>query len=463
MTPAASPQLAEATHLISGWLEHYLATQRLAGISVALIADQQLVWSHGAGWQQRQPRQPTTDRTLYRIASISKLFTATAVMQLRDRGLLELDVPLEKYLPQFRIQNPFPHDASITLRQLLTHTSGLPRESAFPYWTQDQFPSREEMWAALPQQSRVLPTQTQWKYSNLALALAGEVIERVSGLPYAAYLQQFILSPLGMVSTWVGLPPADHPDRSEGLARRLSDNPNEPALEAMVSLGGLSAAGDLTSNVLDLARFAMLQLRRGPAGGEQILAGSTLAEMHRVHWLDPSWQFGWGLGFHLARKNGQTWLGHNGAVPGFRSALWLIPEDKIAAVVLANADQALPLMVAEKMLAWAAPALRSLVAPLPTQPPLPPVEAYLGRYRNRWSDLEVMTWQGRLLMVDYTEVEPLAMAVQLVPLGGAVFRMDTPSGSQNRGELLEFEVDPGGRVVGIVYGQSRDRALRRPD
>jgi CubicO group peptidase (beta-lactamase class C family) len=463
MTLPASPTLAETTRFIVGWLDHYLATQRLAGISVALIADQQVAWSSGTGWQQRAPFKAATDRTLYRIASISKLFTATAVMQLRDRGLLELDVSLEKYLPQFRIQNPFPHDASITLRQLLTHTSGLPRESAFPYWTEDQFPSQQEMWAALPQQSRVLPTLTQWKYSNLAVALAGEVIERVSGLSYADYLHQFILSPLGMPSTWVGLPPGDHPDRAQGLARRLAGSLDEPGLEPMVALGGLAAAGDLTSNVLDLARFAMLQLRRGPAGGEQILAGSTLAEMHRVHWLDPSWQFGWGLGFHLARKNGQTWLGHNGAVPGFRSALWLIPEEKIGAVVLANADQALPLMVAEKILGWAAPVLRSLMSPPAAHLPVTNKEAYLGRYRNRWSDLEVIAWQGKLLMVDYAEVDPLAMAVQLVPLGGAVFRMETPSGSQNRGELLEFEYDMAGQVVGIVYGQSRDRAMRLPD
>ena len=137
--------------------------------------------------------------------------------------------------------------------------------------------------------------------------------------------------------------------------------------------------------------------------------------------------------------------------------------EKIGAVVLANADQALPLMVAEKMLAWAAPALRGLVAPPPAQPPLPPIEAYLGRYRNRWSDLGVITWQGRLMMVDYAEADPLAMAVQLVPLGGTAFRMDTPSGSQNRGEVLEFEFDLAGKVVGIVYGQSRDRAMRLSD
>ena len=158
---------------------------------------------------------------MYRIASITKLFTAAAILQLRDAGELQLDSPIGEHLPWFEIQNRHPDAPPVTIRHRLTHTSGLPREADCPYWSDDEFPSLDQIKAALPRQEPSLPSATRWNYSNLALTLAGEVVASVSGQAYAEIIQQKILDPLGMHDTLVNSPDPDHPQLAAGYSRRL--------------------------------------------------------------------------------------------------------------------------------------------------------------------------------------------------------------------------------------------------
>ena len=144
--------------------------------------------------------------TRYRIASITKLFTSTAILILRDEGKLQLDDPVTRHLPWFNIRQRYPDAPPITIRHLLTHTSGLPREAAFPYWSDANFPTREQVRKALPRQETSYPTETRWKYSNLALSLAGEIVAAVSGADYEEFVQRRILDPLGMTETYVRSP-----------------------------------------------------------------------------------------------------------------------------------------------------------------------------------------------------------------------------------------------------------------
>src|SRR5207248_10286158 len=122
------------------------------------------------------------------IGSISKLFTDTALMQLRDAGRLRLDDPVSRYLRWFSLEHVQPDSPEITIRHLMTHTSGMPREIPGPYWNDLKFPTREDMRRLLPMQDAVFPPETTWKYSNIALAVAGEVVAAASGEPYAAYI-----------------------------------------------------------------------------------------------------------------------------------------------------------------------------------------------------------------------------------------------------------------------------------
>lgn len=280
------------------------------GLSIGIVYDQELIWARGFGYANVERKAPVTPATLYRIASITKLFTSTAVLRLRDVGKLNANDPITRHLPWFDIQNCYPDAPPITIRHLLTHTSGLFREAAFAYWTDDSFPSREQLREPLSQQRAILPSESEWKYSNPALSLVGEIVAAVSGEDYADYVQQHILDPLGMTDTYVRPPDPEHPQIATGYSRRRPDNSRSTS--PFIDCQGIMPAANMTSTAEDLARFAMLQFRDGLASGQQILRDSALREMQRVHWLDPEWQAGCWLGFKIMRQNGKTFIRHGG-------------------------------------------------------------------------------------------------------------------------------------------------------
>ena len=157
------PEVTDDIHVIETWISAQMEYYNLPGLSVGVVYDQELIWSKGFGYADVEKKTPATAETIYRIASITKLFTCTAIMQLRDQGKLLLDDPIQNYLPWFKIKNRYPDAPAITIRHLMTHTSGLPREAAFPYWTDHKFPTVEEIIEALPDQETTYPSETKWK------------------------------------------------------------------------------------------------------------------------------------------------------------------------------------------------------------------------------------------------------------------------------------------------------------
>ena len=200
---ATNPSVRSAIGLLEAWLESQLAYRGWPGLSIGIVHDQELIWARGFGHASLERSERATPDTLYRIASITKLFTSTAILQLRDAGKLRLSDPLTQHLPWFKIGEAYPDAPPITIEHLLTHTAGLPRELGFPYWTTSDFPSAEDARRRLPEQRTALPTETAWKYSNLGLALAGDVVAAVAAQPFDQYVTERILKPLGMDRTLV--------------------------------------------------------------------------------------------------------------------------------------------------------------------------------------------------------------------------------------------------------------------
>ena len=345
-TPAPSEAAADI-ELLCAWIEARMAYRGEPGLSVGIVHDQELVWARGFGYADLANRVAASATTRYRIASVTKLFTSTAILLLRDAGRLQLDDPVDRHLPWFEIRRRQPDAAPITIRHLLTHTSGLPREAAFPYWTDARFPSRALVRETLPHQESAYPTDTRWKYSNLALTLAGEIVAAVSGRPWEEFVEQRILEPLGMSDTVAGPPRPDDARLAVAYGRRLP-GAERAVLDSATDYAGIAYAANMTSTVADLAKFAQLQFRDGPAGGDQILRGSTLREMQRVHWLDPNWTQGWGLGFKVIRRRGATYVGHSGRVPGHRTQVLLCPAAKTGVIVIGNAGDCDPLHYCER-------------------------------------------------------------------------------------------------------------------
>jgi D-alanyl-D-alanine carboxypeptidase len=446
---AVHPEVRSAIDLLEAWIEGQRVARELPGVSMGIVHDQALVWSGGFGWADVERREPATVDTLYRIGSITKLFTATALLILRDAGKLNLDDPLTAHLPWFQMKAATAEPGTIMIRHLLTHTAGLPREGAFPYFTDSRFPSIEEIRARLPTQERPLPTETRWKYSNLGATLAGEVVAAAAGEPYADFVRHRILEPLGMSATLVASPRPDHPRLAVGYARRRLGSGHAPFND----LRGLTAAGNMTTSVADLARFAMLQLRGGAAGGAQILSGRSLAEMHRVHWLEPEWQAGWGLGFRILRNRGKTLVGHGGSVRGFRSNLQICPADKVAVVAFVNSDDAEPWLYVDKALEWVGTAIASATRAAPPTAD-PAWQRYVGRYRNAWRDVQIIVRGGELVAIVPDAPDPLLAPSTLTPVAEHTFRVETTDGYGVPGELVVFELDAAGRVTRARFGEN---------
>lgn len=449
----ANSEVATNIDLFSAWVEAQMAYRGQPGLSVGVIYDQELIWSRGFGHANVEAKTPTNASTLYRIASITKLFTSTALMQLRDEGLLQLDDPVQKHLPWFTIQNPHKDTSVVTVRHLLTHAAGLPREAAFPYWSTNEFPDIAALQAALPSQELALPTESDWKYSNLGLTLAGEIVASVSKMPYARYIQEQILNPLGMVNTFVDTVPADHPLLATGYGRRLPDGTR--ALGPYTDCAAISPAANMASNVEDLAKFAMLQFRGGPRTAAQILAGSSVREMHRVQWLNEDWSAGRGIGFYVWRFNNQTLVGHGGALQGYRTDLQVAPAEKVGVIVLTNADDGQPLSYMQKAFQWIVPALIKAAKPEAATPEaLAEWQRYTGRYRSAWGDLQVLIYKDELVMIAPADADPLAGMTKLKPVAEQTFRMETKEHFGSNGELATFEVDDAGKVIRLHAGNT---------
>lgn len=448
-------EIATNLKLMERWIEAQRAYRNLPGLSVALVHDQDLIYARGFGYSDIDDEVPATPQTMYRVASITKTLTATAIMQLRDQGKLQLDDPVERHLPWFRIKNRFPNAPAITIRHLLTHTSGLPRESAYPYWTDYKFPSRSEMIKALEQQETIFPTETRVKYSNLGFVLAGEIVAEISGIPYSEFVSKNILEPLGMSSTTIYFQDKDRKRLAVGYGRRMENGGR--AEMPFLNARAIAASANLTSTVEDLAKFASLQFREGHVVfGSQILRGTTLKEMHRVQWVNPNWKGGWGLGFTISRKEEKTVVGHAGWVAGYRSQLSFLPEDKIAVIVLTNADDADAGYFADQILSMMLPYIRRATAPSMAVSIADPAWArYTGVFTDPWSyETEILQMNGRLMMYDYSyppEDDPRRGLVELSPEGPNTFRM---TGENGNGELVIFEMDSGNKVIKVKVGEN---------
>lgn len=439
------PQVADAITLLDLWIEEQMTYRHVPGLSIGIVYDQELIWAKGYGFSDQEQQIPATPATIYRIASITKLFTATAVMQLRDTGQIRLDDPVAKYLPWFEIQNPFPDAPEITIRHLLTHTSGLPREAAFPYWTDHEFPTREQIIDALPGQEAVFPPATKYKYSNLGMALLGEIVAAASGEPYPDYIQKHILEPLGMTGTTV-MPTEKHHDRLTTAYMRQFPDGSRDTFD-YYETNGLAPAANIVSTVEDLTRFAALQFRDGAVEGEQILKGSTIREMHRPHWVYSSWSGGRGLGFGVFRRNGKTIVSHGGWVGGNRSHLLLMPGEKIAVIAITNADDASPYLFSYQAYDVVGPAIVEVVTPEPKKKRADPAwKKYLGDYIDPWGwEYKVLILDNELVMYEYNyppEEDPRDGLTHLTPVDKHTFRMSD-------GELVVFELGKDGKVERI--------------
>lgn len=444
---SANPDVLAAGRLFSAWMDGQLAYRGLPGVAVGVVRDQQLVWSKGFGYADVKNRVPMTPQVKFRIASHSKMFAAVAIMQLREEGKLRLDDPVQKHLPWFRAKPAGDDDGEITIEHLLSHMSGLPREAG-DHWSSERFPSEEELRQLYGQRTAAFAPNTRWKYSNLAFAVAGLVVEQITGRRWADYVQQQIFTPLGMTATSV--------DRKvDGLtvpySRRLPDG-SRPELR-FVDARGMAAATGMTSNVDDLAKFVSAQFRRGARGGANVLSAASWREMHRVRSVDESWVSGSGLGFDFRRIDNKTWIGHGGGYPGNTTQTYFELGDKVGVIVLTNTNDSDPGQIATQLIATVGAAVAKAVpAPKSTVAWDPSWARFAGIYRGDFGDQQVVLMNEKLVIITPNGAA-IGTPTTLEPLGGGRFRLMAPTGGGAIGEVVRF-VEENGRVTRIITGDS---------
>jgi len=458
---AADPRITSALELIEIWLQAQLDYEDIPGMSVGIVHDQDLVWSKGFGYAHVDKQEPATPTTIYSICSISKLFTSIAVMQLRDQGKLRLDDPVGKHLSWFNIKDTYPDAPEVTVQALLTHSSGLPREADFPYWTGPDypFPTRDQIMERLANQEELYPADTYFQYSNLGLTLAGEVVVAASGQTYPDYVQKNILDPLGLVDTSPEIPDQHRGGRlATGYSRKLRDGKRK--VIPPFSVRGIAPAAGFASTVEDLARFASWQFRLLEKGGTEILAANTLKEMQRVHWLDPSWETTRGLGFSVSRRDGKTFVGHGGSCPGYRTNLSLSTKDKIAVIVMTNGHDVSPSAYGNQIFDVVAPAIEKAVeSPGKAKRADRKLNKYVGRYdRPLGGESYVVIMNGELAVFSVPTENPLRSLTRLKHIEGDTFKRIRGDGEL--GEAFLFETGPDGEVTRMVRNSNYSIRMR---
>ena len=215
-----NPDLATAVDVYDSWIRFTMHRKHQPGLAVGIVFDGELLWGQGFGNADIEAKIPVTLDTRFRIASISKTFTAVAILQLRDGGRLSLDDPVSRRLDWFDLR--YPGAPEITIRNLLTHSSGLPRDSHNPMWTECDAPAWDEFVQELKARAPTRPPYKKFAYSNVGYSLLGGIIEAVSGETWAAFVQRNIVDPLDMSATFP-VPQSDDALLASGYSR-LNDN-----------------------------------------------------------------------------------------------------------------------------------------------------------------------------------------------------------------------------------------------
>lgn len=382
------------------------------GISVAVQHGGELILARGYGLADVENRVPATEHTVYRIGSVTKQFTAAAVMKLVEEGSVALDEPMTKYFPDYPVG-----EFHITVGQLLDHTSGIKGYTEMPaFWEQGRLDlSHEQMIELFSAEPYEFEPGDRYQYNNSAYYLAGLLVEKASGKSYAEYLEETFFRPLGMRDSHYLYNDPIVPNRAEGY--RVEDGVllNDEPLSMHLPF----AAGALGSSVLDLVRWTVA------LGAGDVVGPEGLEAMTTRRGLPSGEEIGYGLGLFVGEMAGHRLIEHAGGINGFLSQLAWYPDDDLIVAVLANSGSAEPGPLQARI------ARAVLGVPEPDYAPVAleqdELERYAGIYDFGRSPLPVAVRDGVLLIAGR----------ETVPIGEHRF-----AGTRDHEQLAIFEVDP---------------------
>jgi CubicO group peptidase (beta-lactamase class C family) len=439
--------VAQAFSLLDAWTAHSVMQQHLPSVALTVVHGDRPIWTRAFGYADVSARAAATPQTPYRIGSITKTFTAAAILQLHEGGKLRLDDRVRDHVTATAIHARSIGLLDVTIREVLTHSSGLQRDLPGTWYTRPSFPAR------FPDDfSATYPPSTEWKYSNVGYALLGEVVAAASGETWARYVERRILEPLGMASTQA-MPQRDEARLATGYSRPAPGGPHVPA--SRMDLGAASPAASIVSTVEDLARYLAFHM----GGGGAVLGAKSLREMHRPQWLLDDWQTAWGLGMRVRRVDGRVRVGHPGTAPGYAALMEFIPALKLGVAVLTNADDGNPAAYCDYALQLLGPIVAKAV-PRAAPALAEDAERYCGRYRSENGSLTMLVavLDGQLTVVPPGAPNPYAARVILERTPEShtfIMRSSGAFATFPFGERFTFSTSAGGEITGYVTAGAR--------
>lgn len=442
--------VSQAVPFIDHWLQFRYERMEMPGFVVAIAIEGKVEFLKAYGYADAEQREALTTDHVFRIASHSKTFAATAIMQLAEEKLLQIDEPVAAYVPWVRDHKDHRME-KVTIRQLLSHSAGMIRDGKDANFWQltNSFHDLADFKKAFMDCDLVFDTNKQMKYSNFGYALLGCVVEEVYGMPFASYVQAKILQPLGLSNTTSEVNAEMLSRLVVGYTRRGREKHRQP-IEKNLDTRQMASATGFCSTAADLCKYFDAHF----VGSKKLLSDESKKEMQRTQWKVKNSHIGeeYGLGFQIETVVERKVYGHGGAFPGQRTKTICDPDERLVIVVLTNCIDGEASFMA-----------RGLVSVLEhfqcsansaNSETIEQLRKFEGIYTSLWGDLAIVESGRNLIGVDPNTWFPFSrdQEVQVLELAGENrLKIVKANGYYSVGEHAEFDFDFNGEVISIDY------------
>jgi CubicO group peptidase (beta-lactamase class C family) len=437
---------ADIAPYLESWLEHQRRRARVPGVQAAVRVGDRLVLDTALGVADVGTGEPLTTGHLFRIASHSKTFTATAVLQLVEAGRMRLDDPIGRWVPALAGSAL----AEVTVRELLGHQGGVIRDGRdCDHWQLlHPFPDADRLTAIAAGEGAVLGRNEHFKYSNIGYSLLGLAIEAVTGTGYGAHVQAEVIDRLGLADTSPEWDPARAGDYAAGHTGLL-DGEDERLTVPHVDTRAMAAATGFSSTARDLTTYGAAHF----TGEDTLLTDASKRLMRRreseirAHGGEPEY---YGLGVDLRTEGERELIGHGGGYPGHITRTWIDPAGQVVVSVLTNAIDGPATGLARGLLR-----LLDLALAAPEdagRPPADELQRYTGRFADLWSTTDVALLGGRLVLLHPNAPDPVEQYSELTVVDPDTLRLETVPGFGSPGETVDYERADDGAVRRIRIG-----------
>lgn len=435
-------KIKSAVEYIDSWLDFNFRNSRLPGLQVAIQHEDKLVYSKAFGYADIEKKEKFTTNHGVRIASQSKTFTATAIMQLQEAGKLHLDDRVSQYVKWFKSSKD-KRVSEVTIKHLLNHTAGVIRDGEdADYWqVLREFPSAAELKEYISTASLIYDSDEKFKYSNFGFGYLGQVIEAISGVSYGEYVTENIIEKLGLKSTGFDLDDKANNMLATGYGLELLRRDRKAFKH--IHTGALASATGFYSTAEDVCKYFAAHF----FGNSQLLSDLSKRAMQHGYWEAESGMESYGLGMIDHMKKGWNLHGHDGGFPGFTTKTKFDPKRQLVVTVFAN-NLGGP---TEKI-------INSMIGIIDTfqqnassdEKSTSDLKKFTGRFYSKWGPTDIVLAGNKLLSVEPSNWNDFERSEELSPIDEVTLKIKKASGYSSPGETVKYTFDENGKIKKVV-------------